>query len=278
MSSVVISPAAGAGRGVKSKVPAKSIALPVEHGAWGFLFEPALAGLIIAPSPAAPFLLLLVVGAFLTRQPFKFLLGDFLQKKRLPRTVVARRFALIFGAVAALGLIGSLLAAPLEAFLPFAVVAPLVVYLIAQDVARQSRQLLPELLAAVALASSIAAFALADGLTFAIAFALWATMAARLIPSVLYVRSRLRLEKGKDFSRAAPLAAHVSALLLVGAFYYFGLGSFLTVSMAAFLTFRAARGLSAQRRPMTAKQLGVREVIYGVLYALTIVVGHYFTV
>lgn len=249
--------------------------MPVEHGAWGFLFEPALAGLIIAPSAAAPFILLLVVGAFLTRQPLKFLLGDQLQKRRLPRTGIALRFVLIFGGIAVVGLLGSVFFASPTSFIPFLIAAPITVYLIIQDIARQTRTILPEMLAAFALASSITAFALADGWKFLPAFALWAIMSARLIPSVLYVRSRLRLEKGKRFLAFVPIAAHVLALIAVSVFYFFGLSSILTISMAAFLLARAAFGLSRFRRPLKAKAVGIREVIYGVLYALTIVFGYY---
>lgn len=261
-----------------AKIPAKSIALPVEHGAWGFLFEPLVAGLILAPSLAAPFILLLVTGAFLTRQPIKFLLGDWLQSRQLPRTTVALRFVLIFGGIAAAGLLGSLFFAPLHSFIPFVFVAPFVVYLIVQDVARQTRQLLPELLAAFALASSVTVLALAGGLGYSFSFVLWAIMLARLIPSVLYVRSRLRLEKGKEFSQFAPVAAHVLALITVGAFFYFDLSSILTVLILAFLTARAAFGLSRFHRSMTAKAIGIREVFYGVLYVLAIVSGYYWGV
>ena len=260
---------------IKSKIPARSIALPVEHGAWGFLFEPLFVGLILAPSLAAPSLALFVVGAFLTRQPLKFLIADWRGKKRLPRTALALKFALIFGGIAGFGLLGTLLFAPMQSLIPFVIVAPIVVYLIIQDAARQSRELLPELLAAFALSSSVAALALAGGFSIMFASVLWALMLARLIPSVLYVRSRLRLEKGKDFSQFGVIAAHVLALAIIGAFYYFGLSSLLTVLMAVFLTGRAAFGLSSFRRSMKAKAIGIREVIYGVLYALTIVFGYY---
>src|SRR5215510_7098450 len=113
----------------KAKVPAKSIALPVEHGAWGFLLEPLMAGLILAPSVGAPFIALLAVGAFLTRQPLKFALGDLLQKRRLPRTDVARRFVVIFAGITAVGLLGTFFLAPLYSLLPFALVTPIVIYL-----------------------------------------------------------------------------------------------------------------------------------------------------
>ena len=261
-----------------ASVPAKSIALPIEHGAWGFLFEPLAAGLIVAPSIGAPFIALMVVGAFLTRQPLKFLVGDWLQKRRLPRTDIARRFVLIFGGIAVLGLFGTLALSPLNSLLPFALLTPVVIYLIIQDAARQTRQLLPELLAAFALASSITVLALADGFDFRLALALWAIMLARLIPSVLYVRSRLRLEKGKEFSRTAPIVAHVAALVLVGALYYFGLASVLTTLMAGFLMVRAAFGLSRYRQILKAKTIGIWEVIYGSLYALSIVLGYYLSV
>lgn len=261
-----------------TKVPARSIALPVEHGAWGFLLEPSLAGLILAPSLAAPFILLLVVGGFLTRQPLKFLLGDFLQSKRLPRMVPAKRFTLIFGALTTVGLLGSLILAPVQSFIPLAVVAPLVIYLIFQDVSRRTRDLLPELLAAITLACSVAVLTLADEWSFIAASALWAIMLARLIPSVLYVRSRLRLEKGKQFSRLAPITLHVLALLAVGVFYYLGFSSILTVLMAAFLLCRAILGLSVFRKPSKAKTIGLLEVIYGVFYALSVVIGYYLKV
>ena len=145
-----------------AKVPAKSIALPVEHGAWGFLFEPLAAGLLLAPSLAAPFITLLTVGAFLTRQPLKFLLGDWLQKRRLPRTEIATRFVLIFGGIAMTGMFDSVFFGTLDSLIPFEVTTAIVVYLIIQDAARRTRELLPEILAAFALASSVAVLALAD--------------------------------------------------------------------------------------------------------------------
>lgn len=259
----------------RSAIPAKSVALPVEHGAWGFLFEPLLAGLILAPSLAAPFIALFVVGSFLSRQPLKFYLGDRLSKKNLPRTALARRFVVIFGAIAIAGFIGTLLLTPVNNLFPFAVAAPIVVYLIAQDIARQTRELLPEVLAAMALASSITVVALAGGFELTFALSLWALMAVRLIPSVFYVRSRLRLQKSKPFDRVMPIGSHFAATAVVAALYFASHASVMTLLMSAFLAARAAYGLSGSAPAMSAKAIGVREVIYGVIYALTIVIGYY---
>ena len=260
---------------LKTKALARSIALPVEHGAWGFLFEPLAAGLIIAPSIAALWLALFVVGAFLMRQPLKFLFADWQQGRHLPRTDMALRFGLIFGAIATAGLLGSLSFAPLESFIPFIIVAPFTVWLIVQDVARQTRQLLPELIAAFVLASSVAAIALANDFSFSSASALWAILLARLIPSVLYVRSRLRLEKGKNFSRSSPILAHLFALMFIGGLAFYGLSPLLTVAMFGVLFGRALLGLSPYRKKIKAMQIGIREVIYGLLTVLSIVIGYY---
>jgi hypothetical protein len=258
-----------------SRVPFKSIALPVEHGSWGFLFEPLLAGLLIVPSLGGLSLSLFVIGAFLARQPLKFVIGDLTKKKHLPRTGVAIRFAAIFGGISLLGFSLSVLTVSAQAFIPFVITIPFVIYLLIQDAARQSREIVAELLAAAVLAASISSLAIAGGLGYTLAFVLWLTMLARLIPSVLFVRSRLRLEKGKDYTVLVPVATHIAGLGAVAYFWLASIGSVLTVAASTFLLGRAAIGLSKYGSKMTARQLGVREVIYGVIYAATIVIGYY---
>ena len=260
---------------VKSRIPVRSIALPVEHGAWGFLFEPLLAGLLIAPTIGGAFLSIFIVGAFLSRQPLKFVVGDYLQKKRLPRTAVALRWTLYFEAIAAVGFVASLFTASPGSFIPLIISSPAVVYLILQDASRKSRETLSELLGASVLALSIAALSLAAAHSYAFAAAMWVIMLARLIPSVLYVKNRLRLEKKKDYSIAVSVTAHLTAVLMLGLLYAVGYGSILTIAVSGFLFVRSITGLSSRRNKLTAKQLGVREVIYGMVYALSVVIGYY---
>jgi len=262
----------------KSRIPIKSVALPVEHGAWGFLFEPLLAGLLIAPTVGGSFLSIMIVGSFLSRQPLKFVVGDLLQKKKLPRTAVSRRWLAYFGAVAGFGLFVGLLTVDLRAFIPLIFAVPFVVYLILQDASRKSREMVAELMAASVLATSISSLSIAAGHGFAFAAAMWATMLARLIPSVIYVRNRLRLEKGKFYSAGSSLWTHLGAVVVVLALYFAAYGSILTVTMTVVLLVRSIAGLSDRRSKLTAKQIGVREVIYGVVYAVSVVVGFYFKI
>ncbi|MBS1796201.1 MAG: YwiC-like family protein [Acidobacteria bacterium] len=260
---------------IKRSVNVRAIALPVEHGSWGFVFEPLLAALLVAFSPSAIWIALTVVGAFLTRQPLKIYLNDLKAKRSLPQTAVALKYALGYGALFLAGLAGSLVFVRFDAFLPFLFILPLAVYQIYCDASRRSRELLPELTGAVAISSSVAVIALAADWTPAAAAALWAIFVARLIPSILYVRNRLRLEKGKEFSSAMPVAANLAALIFLIFLTRIGFGSLLTVAMFAVLFGRAAVGLSPYRRKVKAMRIGVWEVVYGSLTAISVVLGYY---
>jgi len=80
----------------RPKVRLKSVALPIEHGSWGFLFEPLVAGLAIAPSKASPWIAGLVIGAFLIRQPLKIFLADRRSGRWLPQTKYAVTFLFLY--------------------------------------------------------------------------------------------------------------------------------------------------------------------------------------
>lgn len=259
----------------KRPVRLKGIALPNEHGSWGFLFEPLVASFAVAFSPGAIWISLLVIGAFLTRQPLKVLLNDWIAKRNLPQTEAALKFTLLFGAVFLIGLIGCWFFVEPKSFYPFLFIVPLAIYQIYCDASKQTRQLIPELTGAIAISSSAAVIALAGGWNLLNAYILWAIFAARLIPSILYVRSRLRLEKGKDFLLVPVIAAHFIAVGAVGMFAGNGLASKLTFGMFVILLIRAFWGLSPFRKKVKAMRIGVWEVIYGTLTALSVIIGYY---
>ena len=54
----------------------RPVVIPAEHGGWGFMLEPVLLGLLVAPSPAAGLFALATIAAFLLRHPLKLTLAD----------------------------------------------------------------------------------------------------------------------------------------------------------------------------------------------------------
>jgi len=257
------------------KVRRKQIALPVEHGGWGFLFESLVAGLAVAFSSAAPWVAIMTIGAFLTRQPLRIYIVDRLGMRVKQRANAALAFIGIFASIFFAGAIGTLLTIHIPALTPFLIVAPLAAMQMYWDVRRKSRDLLPELLGAIAMSSSIAVMALAADMSRPAALALWILFIARGIPSILYVRERLKLEKGKGFSRVIPTVANVAAFLSVAILAYHGLLPYLVVAILGILLARTVFGLSPNRKKLKAMQIGVREIFYGTAVVLALIVGHF---
>lgn len=259
-----------------NRVRVRAIALPLEHGSWGFVLEPIVAGLLLAPTVSGAWISVFVFCLFLSRQPIRVFLVDRIAGRKLPQTFVAMKFMAAYLLLASVAFALVWNSALTYSFLPFVIVSPLAIYQIYCDTSRKSRQLIPELASAVAVSSSAAAILLAGGWSSANAFAVWGILAARFIPSIMYVRDRLRLEKGKDFSLPIVFAAHLLALFGVAFLAFNSISPTLPVFAVAILLIRAAVGLTPSRKRLRAMQIGVREVLYGGMVVLSIVIGFYF--
>jgi hypothetical protein len=248
-------------------VSLKKIALPVEHGGWGIVLEPAVLGLAVAPSWAGLAIGLAALLAFLARQPAKLAMNDLRRRRSYPRTRPAIRFALAYGAGAAAMLVASLLAGGWPLLLPLALALPFALLQLLFDANNESREWVAEVSGCAAMGSVGASIAIAGGAPASVAFSLWLLMLCRSIPSVLYVRSRLRLERGKATNIRIPVAA--SALAILPAIASNALS---TVAMVILLG-RAAIGLSPWRRPSRAQRIGFAEIGYGLLTVALIATG-----
>jgi hypothetical protein len=257
-----------------SAVNLRTIALPVEHGGWGFLLEPLLLGLLLAPTAATTALALAVVAAFLLRQPVKVILLERRRNYYSPRSTVAWRFTFLYasialsGGAAALWLAGpSWLLAPLIA-LPFGAI------FLYYDLSQPGRSWQAELSAPVALASAATSIVLADGWPLLPALALWIALVARAVPSILFIRARLRLDRGKDVDVMLPVLAHVAGLLVVWILIWQDLLPLLAGIPFVLLLLRAIQGLSPLRFRMSVKALGFLELGLGILLVLFVSTGY----
>jgi len=252
----------------------RSVALPIEHGAWGFLLEPALLGLLVAASWAGVALVIAALGALLLQTPLSLALTDVRRGRRFPRTALAWRFAAAYGALLIAALAAALAAAGSVAILlPAALAAPLAALQLWLDAQGRARELLPEAAGAVAMGSLAACVALAGGWPLLPALGLWALLAARAVPAIVYVRARLRLERDQPFDRRPSAIAHLAAVAAVALAAAAGAVSWVAALPYAVLTARAARGLAPDRAPVTAKVVGFREIGFGVMTAVLVAVG-----
>ncbi|MEE9270741.1 MAG: YwiC-like family protein [Candidatus Krumholzibacteria bacterium] len=254
-------------------VPWRTVAFPVEHGGWGFLFEPILLGMLLAPTAAGLGLSVMIVASFLLRHPVKLFWRHRRRLAESPRGRAAWKISLVYALFALGGLALAVAAAGPTPLLPLLVMAPLVLVYLFYDSTKQARRLLPELAGPLGLAAIAPAVAVAAGWSWLSASALWIILTARTIPSIFYVRARLRLERGKP-TRAAPVIInHVIFTAVVALLAWRGLAPSLAVVAVGVLFARAALGLSPLRRSAKATRIGFSELGYGLFYVAMTVVG-----
>lgn len=256
-----------------TNVRVRPIALPPEHGAWGFLFEPLVLSLSVAPSWAGAALALAVIGAFLSRQPLKIAYNDYQRGKRYARTGVAERFVALYGLVAVTGTILAVALGGIGIVTPLLLAVPVAAVQLVSYLWNRGREALPELAGAASLAIAAPAIALAGDMDPAPALGLWAVLLARDIPSILYVRARLRLERGNPIAYRRLMIIHAIALAAVLLLTALNLTPVLAAVAIGILTARAAIGLSRWRQPRQPRAIGFQEIGYGIMVVVLTATG-----
>lgn len=254
----------------------RSVALPVEHGGWGFLAEPVALGLVLAPSAAGACLALAALAAFLARHPLRLAWLDRRRDARYPRTVLAERFLLGYTSLAALLLAAGLARAAAPVWPALAAAAPLALGALALDARGRSRDALAEALGATALSSAVAAIALAGGAAPALAWGAWALLAVRAGIAILYVRARIRLDRGLPAGPGVALLAHCAALALALGLARSAWAPWLAPAAFLLLLARAAWGLRGGRARIRPQALGFQELGHGLLMLALLAVGYRF--
>ena len=243
----------------------KAIALPAEHGGWGLLLEPLVLGLLLAPSPSGAALAVAAVAGFLLHHPAKLLLQDARRRTVYPRTRIAMRAAGAYLAVALLGLAAAWAAGARAAFVPLALALPAAAFQLACGAYGNGRLLAAELVGALALAATAPAILLAGGSTPRAAILVWAVLAARAAGSIIYIRARLRRDRGLGGSAAPALAVHAVTAAAVVWVAAAGLAGWPLTAAFVLLLARAGWGLSPWHAVVRPRTVGFQELAYGCL-------------
>lgn len=260
-----------------SRKTIKAAALPAEHGGWGFLFEPIALGLLVASSGLGWLLSLSAVCVFLLHQPLKLTIKDRSKGLHLPRTQWAERFLIGYGVLALLSF-GAVLAtvSQTDFLIPLVLATPLALIQLAYDIRNDSRAFLPEACGAVSLGASASAVALLGGWELKDAMLLWLLLVLRVVPSILYIRTRLKLEKGKAGRSDKEMTWNVNLLAFGVAIFLLLQGYVPILALVPFLVLfiRAIYGISHHRHPTPAKVIGMRELAYGAMLIVFVAMGY----
>ncbi|MEZ4516629.1 MAG: YwiC-like family protein [Chloroflexota bacterium] len=258
-----------------ASIPIKQVALPAEHGSWSLVIEPILLGLLVAPSVGGVALAVAAFALFLLLRPLSLVWRDMRRGRQFARTRVALRVSVVYALLALIGGLAALLIAGWRPLLPVIPALPLLAIFLWYN-QQPGRSWQAELTAPVAFSAVATSIALAAGWSMRPALALWVVMSARSVPAILFVRSRLRLDKGKDIQPMGVILVHVLALLVVTAVVLGGLLPATSILAMGILLARAIWGLSPWRWRCTVKQLGFLETGFGLLTVLLIALGYWF--
>jgi YwiC-like protein len=252
----------GASAPVPGRASWRAVALPEEHGGWALTAEPALLGLLVAPSWAGAALAVAAFIGFLARKPLKLVLVDRWRHRWLPRSRVAARIAAVEIAVLLLLAVTAVSRAGWEWLVPIAIAVPLVGVELWFDMRSRSRRLVPELCGAIGIAAVVASIALAGGAEVRLAVALWLVLAARSVGSIPFARVQVaRLHHRSGSVAVSDAAQAVGATVAVAAVAVDAAVLAGTVTVVAVLITQA---FWTRRPAVPAKVLGIRQLLLGV--------------
>ncbi len=250
-----------------------TLALPQEHGAWGFFLEASLLGLLLGYSSSAAFLFCASLAIFLSYQPFKLLLLRL--KFHQPWDDDGAR------AVAVLIAYGILFAAFLwfskvchrsTIWIWFAAGIPFGLFQIFYSWRQKLRSVQAELMGALGLSLVAPILLSASGWGFQQGLLIWCLLSLRIFPSVFYVRTIIRRSKSMPTSSGFSIFLHVLSLTALGILFLRGKISWIVPTAFGSIFIWVLISLQ-NRKPVSPKTLGWRQVVAGLLYVGSIVLG-----
>jgi hypothetical protein len=261
----------------------KKVVIPTEHGSWSWMLVPYFVGLAVAGQMNLEAALVLIGGmsGFMVRQPMTVWMRARDGRGRKRDGPLAAAWALGFGLVALLCLIGLLILGRPEQLgrkyslllIPIAVI--FVLYLAGARQKRSGlRKLWMELAGAAGLAAMApAAYIAATGQLDETAWALWGLMVGQNVLGVLYVRLRIADTHDRPVARPAILWSHVLVLVAVIAAAFLGAVPWLTIVPFIGFLLRAGWAVAKKRPVANIKRFGFIEIGVEIVSGVIIVIG-----
>jgi len=246
----------------------KTVALPKEHGSWALTFEPLILALIVGYSLPGLFLFFGAAFAFLAHQPVRILLT----KKN--HSKLAATFLLIYGIPAAFFMILFLRLVSWNTALPLLLALVLMFLYLIAEYFNLHRKLLTEMMASVAMGLIALSIVINGGWNWPEAFPFLILLYLRSLSTTLYVHYRLKLERKQPVSTFWSEIWQVLTLIIAFLLYFKSNLPWLAFLSILILGIRGIYGLSAWRKPMTVKQIGLAEFFYGLIFVTLSSIGY----
>jgi len=249
----------------------KALAVPNEHGGWGFTLEPTILGLMVAPNAAGWGLGLLALASFFARHPTKIALGDLRRGRLYPRTRVAIGFGLFYGALALAGLLLAWHTGNRSFVWPLLAGLPFVVAQIILDGLGLGRTFWGEIAGGLAMGGIATAIILAGGGHPVQAWGAWLILATRALVAVRYARAQIRRAHGKSVSKISIISTAILSIAISAMGAFLGIAPWLGAAAIVLLSVHVVYML--EQPPVTARHVGWSQMFFGWLVAIMTAIG-----
>ena len=240
------------------------LVVPKDHGSWSLALEPLAFGLLVAPSAAGAALAVAAGSGFFLRRPLKMLLSG---KNDSRQALAALESANLFASQTGL-LVAVLLGVPggWWPLIPAAMAGAVFVWCDNRNEARESHA---ELAGTMAFGLLPAAMGSLAGWGAGASLALAGAMLARSIPTVMTLRTSIRIRKGRPHAIGPALLASGAGALVVSWLTFLHLAPLIAMMFAFLLATRSA-WLLLWRPQIPARSLGILEAAAGIIMVLSL--------
>ncbi len=241
----------------------RKIALPEEHGSWGFVLEPLILSLLIAFSIQGLYIAAAAFFVFLSYQPLKILLNAKINKALKKNAgVILSVYILVSIAFFAAALKES----ASSAFFPFVIAFVFMgVYLFSDELGR-AKTLLSGILAPAGFSFISLTILLVSGWKLSLVLGFYLLLLNRIVPTVFFVHERMKLSRKTkpDILKVALIGA--AGILIIAASIQLNILPVYSAAAAAVLFVRSIIGLMPGMEKLNVTKVGILEFIYGAAY------------
>ena len=241
------------------------VAIPKEHGSWGFVLEPLLLSLIVAYTLEGLLLALATFFLFLSNQPLRIVANKSSSKKFKSTGIAVFSFYFLTAIVL---LIFPLYNLKLEVLLPFFIGLTLMPIYLFAALKNYSRSLIVELLPIFSMTLIAVSIIMIDN-SFSFSLIVFGVLLlSRAIPTVIYIGAKVKEAKKIEFSVLPTHVLNIGFSLFIIYASLTNLLPMLSLLGAVLLTTRSVIGFSRFSFAKTIKQIGVMEFVYGSLFVV----------
>ncbi len=256
----------------KSKVNIRQIALPIEHGSWGFVLEPLILSLIVAYSFPGLLLAVCTFFMFLSHQPIKIL---FKNKPDDYNKKIAIFFLIIYLLVILVLFVFVLLSVKLQSLIPFGLSLVVMIIYLSNLYNQKNRELINELSAPISISLLVLSILLFKNWQLEYVISFWIILLSRSVQTTFYVHTKLLMYKKKKYNLSVSIIISVFFTLLLIILAKLKLAPSLAYFASILLFFRTVWGLFVTKNHFKVKTFGILEFVYGATYLALVALGYY---